>query len=189
MALPADKTVAQAPSSACAPRHVGDRLFIRLLALVRVRLFSLIRSEKDVFVLDSVLSSFFAHHGDEIIDLEDEETFWPVLSRIALRHCNKHNKRAQRDPQPLSMSMGAMESSAMGFEPAADDPSPEAQVEFLEFLSRFQNKLTDRERKVLELALEKEPQKAIAVNLNVSRTTICNDLKHIRTILEAELLQ
>ena len=83
---------------------------------------------------------------------------------------------------------GGADSSAVGFEPADDDPSPEAQVEFLEFVGRLQQKLTERERKVLELALEQEPQKAIADKLKTSRTTICNDMKHIRAELEAELL-
>ena len=76
MASPVDKTV----DPVATPKHVGDHLFMRLLGLGACsRLFPQIRSDKDVLVLDSVLSSFFAHHGVENIDLENEESFWPML--------------------------------------------------------------------------------------------------------------
>ena len=183
--LPADKE-RSLPSA----KALSDRMFIRLLGLVRSRLFAQIRSDKDVLVVDSVLSSFFAHHAVEEIDLTDEESLWCILSRIALRHCNKHNKRAQRSPHPPTLSISAAaDSSDAGFEPADDEPSAEAQVEFIEFLGRFQAKLSSRERQVLELALAQEAQGAMARKLQVSQTTICNDLKHLRAKLQAELNQ
>lgn len=169
------------PLSPCpgspAEKVLSDRFFVRLLGLVRKRLFAQIRSDKDVLVLDSVLSSFFKHHATEDIDLDDEDSLWPMLARVALRHCNKHNKRAQRAPNV----------SALGVDPTADEPSPEDEVEFLEFLTRFQTRLSEREKKVLELALDQEAQGDIARKLAVSQTTISNDMKRLRTKLEAEL--
>ena len=177
------------PPVQAAKKALSERMFIRLLGLVRSRLFAQIRSDKDVLVVDSVLSSFFQHHTEEEIDLEHEDSFWPILSKIALRHCSKHNKRAQRALQPRSVPIGSSsaDDSAAGFEPVDDEPPPEAQVEFVEFLGRLEKQLSARERKVLALALAQESQGDIAEQLKVSQTTISNDMNHIRAKLKAEL--
>jgi RNA polymerase sigma factor (sigma-70 family) len=169
-------------------RGVPEQLFVRLLGLVRTRLFGQIRSEKDVPVVDSILSSFFANHVPEDIDWDDPDSPWPALSRVALRHCNKHNKRLQRSEGPSFIPIGVAspDQSGGGFEPAANDISPDAEVEFTEFLRHFQQKLSERERKVLELALAQETQGDIARQLRVSQTTVCYDLKRIREMLEKQ---
>lgn len=176
-------------SPAIEKKPLNERFFVRLLGLVRSRLFGEIRNERDVFVVDSVLNSFFAHHAPEKIDFENESSLWPVLSKIALRHCNKHNKRFQRAPEVRAIPIGPASpyESIGGFEPVDDEPSPDDMAEFLDFLTRLQERLSERERKVLELALNQEAQGDIARRLAVSQTTICNDLKRIRTLLEAEL--
>jgi ECF sigma factor len=249
-------------SSAPAPgkpveKLVSKRLFVRLLGLVRKRLFSGIRSEKDVPVLGSILSSFFSNHVTDDVDLDDDESLWPILARIGLRHCNKHNKGLQREVcfKLTNSSLEAMrcagvseaflaklsslknqeylrdhfsreidklcdqgereryhelvmrhaerqyetpvvpigakspDDSAQGFEPADDEPPPQAVVEFEEFLSRFKEQLTPRQTRIVELSLEGYSQSEIAKEkeIGVSPVTVSNEMKIIRAELETAL--
>ena len=156
---------------------------------MRKRLFTEIRSENDVPVLGSVLSSFFSRYVTDDVDLDDEESLWPILAQIGLRHCNKHNKRFQRTPKKgiIPIGIASPNDSHAGFEPADDEPAPEAVVEFEEFLGTFKEQLTPRQLQVAEAALEGYSQREIAEKLGVGQVTINHEMKAIRARLEASL--
>src|SRR4051812_5826947 len=72
-------------------------------------------------VAQSVLLSFFARHVADEVDLRDEGSLWALLLEIAIRHCERWNKRfraAKRDARPAPVGAG-------GVDPEDDEPAPE----------------------------------------------------------------
>jgi RNA polymerase sigma factor (sigma-70 family) len=176
-------------------RLLSQRYFLRLRGLVRDRLWARIKDEKDVQVIDSILDSLVRHHGtDQAIDREDAESLWHVLARIAIRHCNKHNKRSKRDDDrsgpvvPIGVPpKGPDHDQSAGFDPKDDQPTPAAAVEFADWLESFRGKLPPQEQQVLKWTLEGRSRSEMADLLNRKEVTVERKVKNVREELMKEL--
>jgi DNA-directed RNA polymerase specialized sigma24 family protein len=172
-----------------AKKALSGRFFQRMMALVRSRLYSEIGG-KDVSILDSILESVVQNHAEDDINWSDEECLMYLIGRVALRHCNTHNKRWQRDPErhvrhvSIGIPKGATaDNPSPGLDPADTEPSPEAVVEFADFLTRF----SPRQRQIIQRLLDDVAVVDIANELECASRTIYRELDAIGTILRTEL--
>jgi DNA-directed RNA polymerase specialized sigma24 family protein len=180
---------------AAALQLLSKRYFVRLRGLVRGKLWDQIRDEKDVQVIASILDSLVENHREDAdIGEEDPDSLWHVLARIALRHCDKHNKRHQRERERLGPLLplsgprtGPDGEEGGGVDPADDTPPPEAAVEFGDWLDAFSRKLTPRQQAVLQLTFEGRGRKSMRELLKVSGSTVERDVREIRAKLQGEL--
>jgi len=154
-------------------------------------------------VTSPVLVSVFAHHTDELAKVQHPKELWDLCAAIALRHCNKHNKRRQRGfARGAVLPIGtAREGGSAGAAPQYDvadvQPTPEANAAQSELhqscrdlIDQCEQMLTDqdgprsaRRLGVLGLHLEGKSRQEIAQALNTSVPTVDRDLFEIRAVL------
>jgi hypothetical protein len=119
------------------------------------------------------------------VDEEGYPALWPLLLKYMERHCNKWNKyyRAKKR-QGTEVSLGAPGGSQPALDPAEPRPSPAEEAEFADVWDMLESKLKPRQREVATLAAQGRTLEEIALALKCSETTVSNDKKAIRSVLE-----
>jgi DNA-directed RNA polymerase specialized sigma24 family protein len=99
----------------------------------------------------SVWASFLANHGDEFDNVEQLGDVWEIFAQITIRHCNKHEKRRQREAKraPRVAIKQASTGAGGGYEPADPRPEPDIQAEIRDaaknLMERFEQILAEQE--------------------------------------------
>jgi DNA-directed RNA polymerase specialized sigma24 family protein len=172
-----------------AAREFCWHYFPRLLGKVRKRLSPRLRAENGTLVADSVIESLVGHftRRDSDFDLSNADDPWSLLARVALRHCSKHNKRAERHlerhgpPRPIGVGEGS------GFQVEDRGLPPEAVVEYADFLDCLLRKLTPQQGDILRYKLDEKQTKEIAATLDVAPRTVEREWQKIRERLQEEI--
>ncbi len=139
-------------------RDLHGRFARRLMAVVLRRLWEKDRLAEDV--VQSVLLSYAVNHQGKAAGSTQTE-LWQILLGVALRHCDKHNKRTSRRKRagtsevPFSTLEDQVDED--NFDPKDPSPDPEERVFKVcvdDFLVLLEKKgLDERERGVLRLML------------------------------------
>jgi RNA polymerase sigma factor (sigma-70 family) len=153
----------------------------RLLVLAHSQLYEQTKAKVDAEdVVQSVLLSFHTRHAGQV-DLQAEDGLWDKLAEITLRHCNKWNKRRQRDRAKIVPLQPSTDGPDTGFEPADDKPSPQEAAELADLVKWLMQALgTDREREVLTLRLQGYTILEICKRLHLSEQTVNRALKTVK---------
>ncbi|MDT7817391.1 MAG: sigma factor [Acidobacteriaceae bacterium] len=135
-------------------------------------------------VEQSVWASIAAKRGEAIARIAKPEELWDMFAAIALRHCNKHNKREDRS-KPVVTIGGAADDSGnpAGYVPVDPELPPDEQVAIADLIAECKKRLTDREQNVLGQRLADLDRRKTAKLLKISIPTVDRDLQKIRTVL------
>jgi hypothetical protein len=141
-------------------------------------------------VAHSALLSLLADvtfHQIPLTDVDEEgyPALWPLLLKYIERHCNKWNKyyRAKKR-QGKEVALGTHGESQPAVDPADAGPSPAEEAEFAEAWEVLEQRLAPRQYQVATLAAQGRTLEEIARALGCSETTVSNDKKAIRSVLE-----
>jgi RNA polymerase sigma-70 factor (ECF subfamily) len=168
---------------------VFQRFAHRLLALARSRLDGLTRRKVDPDdVLQSVFKSFFKRMADDQWDLENWDSLWGILALITVRKCGHrmdYYRAACRDVQREVPGQPAGDSSALGPEPAAADPTPSAVVILAETVDTLLSGMEPRDRRIVELSLQGYSALEVAERVGSTERTVYRVLERVRKQLHA----
>jgi hypothetical protein len=171
------------------------RLFYSFFDELKRSAWSLLRRKARAFpgesaVAHSALLSVLADVSVGQIPLADTDeagglALWPLLLKYLERHCNKWNKyyRAKKR-QGKEVSLGGQGESPAALDPADPGPSPAEEAEFADAWELLEKKLKPRQYQVATLAAQGRTLEEIAQALGCSETTVSNDKKAIRQVLE-----
>jgi RNA polymerase sigma-70 factor (ECF subfamily) len=173
-----------------AATQVFHRFAHRLIGLARTHLDQRIRQKVDPEdVMQSALKSFFARHADGQFDLSSWDNLWTMLVVITLRKCGhktEHYRAAMRDVSREQVATPlSSEDSAASWEAVARDPSPVQAAMLAEAVEQVLRSLgDDRERQILELALNGLPNVEISNRVKRSERTVQRVLERVRERLK-----
>jgi DNA-directed RNA polymerase specialized sigma24 family protein len=155
----------------------------------------------------SVWVSFIANHQTDFEKIQHPGELWDLFAAITVRHCNKHNKRRQRENArgPVARIDGDDTDSGAGrgFDPVDPEPRPDEQVVEREVRQSCRDLVEqckrmladddpdrgDRRLAVLGMHLDGKARKHIARALGTSEPTVDRDLREIRTVLDKLLAE
>lgn len=162
----------------------------KLLGLARSRLHAKVLARMDPEdVVQSAMLSFATRHTGEV-DLQAENGLWGKLLEVTLRHCNKWNRRVQRERTRIVPLQPSKDETDTGFEPADDEPTPAeaaALADLVEWLMRGLE-MPD-ERKMVMLRLQGCPIAEIAGKVLTSERTVARTIKEVKERLARRLEQ
>jgi DNA-directed RNA polymerase specialized sigma24 family protein len=160
----------------------------RVIALARVRLKSRVKQAvgEDAVAL-SAMASFFLNHTEKMIDLQDENSLWGLLSEITLRHCEKWNKRFRAKKRAgTEVPLGSARDEHF-FDPQDPAPGPATDAGFVDIYTQFLEQLSDRQRQVAEQQLQGSTVAESADALQISQSTVLRERREVKRILEQML--
>jgi len=169
-----------------AARQLVDRYIDRLVALARRRISQRLASRLDPEdVVQSVFRTFFCHAKEGKFQIRDQDDLCKLLMRITVHKVLKqveHHTAAKRDAH-LETEQGNRTMDRMQ-ELLSKDPTPEAQVMFIDQLEHVVAQLGPTPRKILEMRMQGYTEKEIAVQMNVSDRTIRRVLERVRGLAD-----
>jgi RNA polymerase sigma factor (sigma-70 family) len=161
----------------------------RLIGLARTRLDARLRGQVDPEdVVQSVFRSFFNRVGDGRWELHSEDSLWAMLVVLTVRKCGRTAKRLLAKKRgggaPQSELRESDTDSVLNWDPAADDPSPEAAAMLVETMEKLAAELTPRERQIMELRLQDYSVQEISEKIGRTTRMVYRGLERIREKLE-----
>ena len=157
-----------------AARKLVDQYLDRLVAVARRRISQRLASRVDPEdVVQSVFRTFFLRAKDGQFKIKDQDDLCKLLMRITVHKVLKqveYHTAGKRDAN-LETEQGNRTLERM-HELLARDPTPEAQVEFLDQLEKLLAELSPKERKILEMRMNGHSEREIAAELKVTDRTI-----------------
>jgi len=174
------------PDDPVAARQLVDRYLDRLVALARRRLSQRLASRVDPEdVVQSVFRTFFCRAREGKFQIKDQDDLCKLLMRITVHKVLKqveHHTAGKRDPH-LEIEQGSRTLERMQAL-LAKEPTPEAEVLFLDQLEHLLSKLQPKERKILEMRMQGYNNEEIAGELDVSERTIRRVVERMRGLAE-----
>lgn len=171
------------PSAAA---EVFEQFSRRLIALARTRLEGAVRRKVDPEdVLQSALRTFFRRHGRGEFELTGWDGLWSLLSVITLRKCGhvlEHYRAECRDVGRESAPPPTADWLAL-----AREPTPAEAVCLGETVQALLRDKSTRDRRIVELLLQEEPNRAIGEGLGCSERTVERVRRRLREELAAML--
>jgi DNA-directed RNA polymerase specialized sigma24 family protein len=136
-------------------------------------------------VKQSVWASIAAKRGEAIARIAKPEELWRMFAAIALRHCNKHNKRGYRSKPVVPIGGAAKNESGSpgGYTPMDPELPPDEQVAIADLIAECNKRLTERQQIVLGHYVADMDRKEIGELLNIAIPTVDRELRKIRTVL------
>lgn len=166
-----------------AARQVFDRFAARLIGLARTRLHPLLRAKVDAEeVMQSVLKSFFHRHADGQFALRDWDNLWGLLVVITLRKCGRLRRQFQGAHRDIRREANA--DAASDWQLADSEPTPDEAVLLTETVERLLNGFDERDRGIVELALQGCEVAEISDQVRRSQRTVQRVLQRVRQRLE-----
>lgn len=160
----------------------------RLMHLARERLSQRMARRVDPEdIVQSVFRTFFGRLKEGHFTLETEDDLGKILVSITIRKVLRQvafHRAAKRDPG-REEDAGAR-SPADVLEICSEEPSPDATLAFLDQLEHLLNRLSPRDRKVLEMRLQGYSNAEIAEQLGTSDRHVRRVLMHIRALVDAD---
>ena len=176
-----------------AAREVFRRFAGQLVALARRQLHASLRHKVDPEdVVQSAYRSFFDRYRDGQFTLLSWDSLWGILTRITVRKCvnrAEHFRAACRDVgREVSLEPAPGEAAAAG-QLFAHEPTPLEAAALAETVEHLMRDLDERERQMLELALQGYPPQEISPRVGRSERTVQRLLERVRkhlSLLQAE---
>jgi RNA polymerase sigma-70 factor (ECF subfamily) len=170
-----------------AARKLVDRYLDRLVALARRRLSQRLASRVDPEdVVQSVFRTFFCHAREGKFQIKDQDDLCKLLMRITVHKVLKqveHHTAAKRDAH-LETEQGNRTLERM-HEVLSRDPTPEAEVLFLDQLEYLLGQLRPKERKILEMRMQGYSNDEIMKQLDIEHDrTIRRVMERVRGLAE-----
>ncbi len=140
-----------------AARRIFNEYAHRLIGLARSRLDNqVLQKEGPEDVVQSALASFFRRHAREPFDLASWDSLWALLTVITLRKCGHRTEyyRALCRDVRRDARLSCDEESTGSFLAIARDPSPAEVTALRDLLEQLLRGLDERERQIVQLALE-----------------------------------
>jgi RNA polymerase sigma-70 factor (ECF subfamily) len=169
-----------------AARQLVDRYLDRLVALARRRLSQRLASRVDPEdVVQSVFRTFFCRAKEGKFQIKDQDDLCKLLMRITVHKVLKqveHHTAGKRDPR-LETEQGNRTLERMS-ELLAHEPTPEAEVLFLDQLESLMAQLKPQERKILEMRMQGYNNEEIATELGIYDRKIRRVIERMRGLAE-----
>ena len=169
-----------------AARQLVDRYLDRLVALARRRISQRLASRVDPEdVVQSVFRTFFCHAKEGKFQIKDQDDLCKLLIRITVHKVLKqveHHTARKRDAH-METEQGNRTLERMQ-ELLSKEPSPEAQVMFLDQLEHVISQLGSTPRRILEMRMQGYSEKEIAAEMGVSDRTIRRVIERVRGLAE-----
>jgi RNA polymerase sigma-70 factor (ECF subfamily) len=173
-----------------------DLYSARLAGLVRRRLgWRLARKIDPDDVVQSVFKSFVGLQQRQDVVCENSQALWGLLALMATRKCGHkieyftaacRDVRAEESIAPEFQSAG--DADARRFvEAISREPNPQEEAALLETIRRLLDDLEERDRTIVQLALEGVPVADISGQVNRSERTVQRVLKRLAEALRREL--
>ncbi len=155
--------------------EVFERYARRLIGLARGRMNPALRRKVDPEdVMMSTFRSFFVRHAAGQFDLGDWDGVWALLTVITLRKCGhkvEHFRAARRDVR-REFQPSAGDDSSAGWEAVAREPTPAEAAMLTETVEQVLLSVDERDRPVVELALQGCKAPEISTRLGRSERTV-----------------
>jgi RNA polymerase sigma factor (sigma-70 family) len=162
-----------------------ERYVARLVSLARSRLSGRLAARVDAEdVVQSAYRSFFLRARVGEFELQHSGDLWRLLARITLRKLYRqaeHHTAGRRSIAREQISTGNDEVDA-----ASREPTPDEAAALADELASAMQRLSQFERRVLELRLQEHTVDEIASQLGRSERTIRRTLAAIRSKLAGE---
>jgi len=163
-------------------RQLVDRYVDRLVALARRRISQRLASRVDPEdVVQSVFRTFFCHLKEGKFQVKDQDDLCKLLMRITvhkvLKQVEKHTagkRDARLETQQGNRTLERMQ------ELLSLQPSPEAEVLFIDQLEHLLSQLRPQERKILEMRMQGYTNEDIANELGIYDRKIRRVIERIR---------
>jgi RNA polymerase sigma-70 factor (ECF subfamily) len=174
-----------------AARQIVDRYIDRLLTLARRRISQRLASRVDAEdIVQSVFRTFFTRLKEGQFVFAQQDDLCKLLMRITLHKTLRRiafHKAAKRDPSHETDQGEHHRERLLAL--LDEEPTPEAEVAFLDQLEHFMLQLPEEHRKILELRLQGHRTEEIARQLGCYDRKIRRCLEHVRVIAEREGLR
>src|SRR5690349_17972640 len=171
-----------------AARQIVERYIDRLLVLARRRISQRLASRVDAEdIVQSVFRSFFVRAKDGRFVFAEQDDLCKLLVRITLHKTLRQvafHKAAKRDASAETDQGEHHQERLLAL--LDREPTPEAEVAFLDQLEHFFGQLRPQEREILEMRLQGFSNDEIAKKLNIYDRKIRRVIEHVRAIAEKE---
>jgi RNA polymerase sigma-70 factor (ECF subfamily) len=169
-----------------AARKLFNAYAERLLSLARWRISQRMARRVDPEdIVQSVFRTFFTRVKSGHLTFEEQDDLSKLLVSITVRKTLRQiafHRAAKRDP---AMEVAQDDSSAQSLPDVESvEPSPEAEVVFVDLLEHFLARLEPRDRQILELRLQGYRTAEIAEKLNILDRTVRRTFEQIRAAAE-----
>jgi len=185
------RLLAELHRSADAPQRQAladayQRYFGRMIGLLRKRLPAYLCQRADPADLaQSAWVSFLRGFAEDRIDLDNRDSLWPLLARIAIRKYQDLIERAhtqKRDPT-REKPLGASRPGMSVWEPLGNEPSPYEGAAAAETTELIASRLgDDRQQQILSMHLGGYLVREISVEVRLSERTVKRVLQKIRDL-------
>ena len=153
-----------------AARQIVDRYVDRLMTLARRRLSQRLASRVDPEdIVQSAFRSFFARAKEGRFVFAEQDDLCKLLVRITLHKTLRQvafHKAAKRDPSAETEQGENHQASLLAL--LDGEPTPEAEVAFLDQLEHFFSQLRPQERQILEMRMQGYTNDEIAAEARLS---------------------
>lgn len=173
-----------------------DLYATRLAGLVRRRLgWRLARKIDPDDVVQSVFKSFVGLQRRQDVVCETAEALWGLLALMATRKCGHkieyftaacRDVRAEESIFPGLQSAGDADARRL-VEAISTEPNPQEAAALLETIRSLLDALDDRDRTIVQLALEGLPVAEISRQIKRSERTVQRVLKRLAEVLRGEI--
>jgi RNA polymerase sigma-70 factor, ECF subfamily len=171
-----------------AARVIFERFSNRLIALARGRLSGPLQNRVDPeSVVQSAYRSFFRGADADRFAYDAWEDLWGLLTILTLRKCFARvdyflaDKRNVNRESPID---GGSVQSTDRIELAAAEPSAAEAAMLSDLVEQLMTSLSDREREVAQLLLQRHTVREISVIVKMSERTVSRIRGHIQIQLE-----
>jgi RNA polymerase sigma-70 factor (ECF subfamily) len=170
-----------------AARQLVDRYLDRLVALAKKRLSQKLAGRVDPEdIVQSVFRTFFYRAQQGKFEIKDQDDLCKLLMRITVHKVLKqveHHTAGKRDAH-LETAQGDRSVDRL-HELLSREPTPEAEVLFLDQLEHLLNQLRPKERKILEMRMQGYSNEEIMKELSIDHDrTIRRVIERVRGLAE-----
>lgn len=169
-----------------AARQIVEKYLDRLVALAKRRLSQRLASRVDPEdVVQSALRTFFNRAKQGKFQVDEQDDLCKLLTRITIHKVLRQvefQQAAKRNPH-LEAEQGSRTQERMQ-EVLDREPSPEAQVAFLDQLEALWSGMRPQDRQILELRLQGCTNQEIAEKLGTYDRHIRRVIEHVRGLAE-----
>jgi RNA polymerase sigma factor (sigma-70 family) len=170
-----------------AAAELHRRYVRRLVGLARTRLDSRVRQKVGCDdVVQSVFRTFIRRQTEGEFELDGWGDLWSLLAVITLRKCGHQVRHFRTEARDIGRELvpdltGTATDSWQGI---ARDPTPSEGLVMAETVEQLMRKLTERERPILELALQGYKAREISGMMRRSERTVYRVLECIKSELQ-----
>jgi RNA polymerase sigma-70 factor (ECF subfamily) len=171
-----------------AARIIVERYIDRLVTLARRRLSQRLSSRVDPEdIVQSAFRSFFVRAREGRFVFAEQDDLCKLLVRITLHKTLRQvafHKAAKRDPGQETEQGEHHQERLLAL--LDGEPTPEAEVAFLDQLEHFFRQLRSEERQILEMRMQGYTNEEIGQKLGLYDRKIRRVIEHVRAIAEKE---